>query len=411
MYICSVKIVDTQEELQKHLSELSEKVVVFPILSSLEKHPRCSRISSILISDGELDLFVNYHNIEASTISEKIDFKPFKEVFVVGLKEFLHHYDYVDNMFDLEMELFHQALDFEVDEKPIYTVFRRRNAPRGNDLISIWKHYEQFQDWKNLWSQNLTSSKFSQLYPKSLNWMELGGLKTADGIEYTQYNMLTTTSRPSNAFGGVNYAALPKDGEVRSRFISRFKNGKLYQLDFDGYHLRLIGKLIGVDIPLNIKAHQWLAEQYGADLKDAKAITFRQLYGGVQDDYKHIPFFSKTSEYIEALWNKFLVDRVVYTPIFKRKIQFSSDLNKNKLFNYILQSVETERNIIILDKLSKLNPNYSLPILYTYDSILFDVNSDDVNYISEVKSIMEKDGFPVGVEVGENYKEMVTTHI
>lgn len=406
-----MKIVDTQEELQKHLSELSEKVVVFPILSSLEKHPRCSRISSILISDGELDLFVNYHNIEASTISEKIDFKPFKEVFVVGLKEFLHHYDYVDNMFDLEMELFHQALDFEVDEKPIYTVFRRRNAPRGNDLISIWKHYEQFQDWKNLWSQNLTSSKFSQLYPKSLNWMELGGLKTADGIEYTQYNMLTTTSRPSNAFGGVNYAALPKDGEVRSRFISRFKNGKLYQLDFDGYHLRLIGKLIGVDIPLNIKAHQWLAEQYGADLKDAKAITFRQLYGGVQDDYKHIPFFSKTSEYIEALWNKFLVDRVVYTPIFKRKIQFSSDLNKNKLFNYILQSVETERNIIILDKLSKLNPNYSLPILYTYDSILFDVNSDDVNYISEVKSIMEKDGFPVGVEVGENYKEMVTTHI
>lgn len=406
-----MKIVDTQEELQKHLSQLSDKVVVFPILSSLEKHPRCSRISSILISDGELDLFVNYHNIEASTISEKIDFKPFKEVFVVGLKEFLHHYDYVDNMFDLEMELFHQALDFEVDEKPIYTVFRRRNAPRGNDLISIWKHYEQFQDWKNLWSQNLTSSKFSQLYPKSLNWMELGGLKTADGIEYTQYNMLTTTSRPSNAFGGVNYAALPKDGEVRSRFISRFKNGKLYQLDFDGYHLRLIGKLIGVDIPLNIKAHQWLAEQYGADLKDAKAITFRQLYGGVQDDYKHIPFFSKTSEYIEALWNKFLVDKVVYTPIFKRKIEFSSDLNKNKLFNYILQSVETERNIIILDKLSKLNPNYSLPILYTYDSILFDVNSDDVNYISEVKSIMEKDGFPVGVEVGENYKEMVTTHI
>jgi hypothetical protein len=406
-----VKIVDTQEELHKHISHLSKKILVFPILSSLEKHPKLSRISSILISDGELDLFVNYHNIEASTISEKIDFKPFKEVCVVGLKEFLHHYDYVDNMFDLEMELFHQALDFEVDEKPIYTVFRRRNAPRGNDLISIWKHYEQFQDWKAMWSQNTTSSKFSQLYPKSLNWMELGGLKTADGIEYTQYNMLTTTSRPSNAFGGVNYAALPKDGEVRKRFISRFVGGKLYQLDFDGYHLRLIGKLIGIDIPLNIKAHHWLAEQYGADLKDAKAITFRQLYGGVQDDYKHIPFFSKTSEYIETLWNKFLVDKVVYTPIFKRKIQFSSDLNKNKLFNYILQSVETERNIIILDKLSKLNPNYSLPILYTYDSILFDVNSDDVNYISEVKSIMEKDGFPVGVEVGENYKEMVTTHI
>jgi hypothetical protein len=135
------------------------------------------------------------------------------------------------------------------------------------------------------------------------------------------------------------------------------------------------------------------------------------LYGGVQDEYKHIVFFSKTAEYIETLWRQFLVDKVVYTPIFKRKIVFSDDLNKNKLFNYILQSVETERNIIILDKLSKIKTNGSLPILYTYDSILFDVHPTDSTYISQVKSIMEKDGFPVGIEVGDNYKEMVITHI
>ena len=405
-----MKIVDTNERLHKNIPALSSKVLVFPILSSLEKHPHLSRLSAVLISDGELDLFVNYNNIDASCVSDKIDFSQFKEVWVVGLKEFLHHYEFVNNMYDLEMELFHQASDFEVDEKPIYTVFRRRKAPRGNDLIPIWKHYEQFQEWKKKWS-DVNPSKFAQLYPKSLNWIELSGLHTLSGMEYTQYNMLTTTSRPSNTFGGVNYAALPKDGDVRKRFISRFEGGKLYQLDFDGYHPRLIGKLIGVDIPLDIKAHQWLADQYGADLKDAKAITFRQLYGGVQDEYKHIPFFSKTAEYIETLWRQFLVDKVVYTPIFKRKIVFSNDLNKNKLFNYILQSVETERNIIILDKLSKIKTNGSLPILYTYDSILFDVRSDDSTYISEVKSIMEKDGFPVGIEVGDNYKEMVTTHI
>lgn len=405
-----MKIVDTQEELHKHLSQLSEKVVVFPILSSLEKHPRISRISSIIISDGELDLFVNYHNIDASGVTNKIEFGLFKEVWVVGLKEFLHHYDFLPNMYDLEMGMFHQALDFEVNERPIYTVFRRRKAPRGNDLIPIWKHYEQFKDWENLWSQNATSNKFSQLYPKGYNWIEKSGLYTQAGMEYTQYNMLTTTSRPSNTFGGVNYAALPKDGMVRSRFISRFEGGKLYQLDFDGYHPRLIGKLIGVDIPLDIKAHKWLADQYGANIKDAKAITFRQLYGGVQDEYKHIPFFSKTAEYIEALWRQFLVNKVVYTPIFKRKIVFSEDLNKNKLFNYILQSVETERNILILEKLFqlKLSQN-SLPILYTYDSILFDVHEDDgIDYIKKIKMVMESDGFPTEVEVGDNYGNMVT---
>ena len=403
-----MKIVDTNERLHKRISALSSKVLVFPILTSLEKHPHLSRISSIIISDGDTDLFVNYNNIDASCVTDPIDFSLFEEVCVVGLKEFLHHYDFLPNMFDLEMELFHQARDFEVDEKPIYTIFRRRKAPKANDLIPIWKHYEQFQEWKSIWS-DLTPSKFSQLYPTGLQWMESSGLHTDNGMEYTQYNMLTTTSRPSNTFGGVNYAALPKDGEVRKRFISRFDGGKLYQLDFDGYHIRLIAKLIGVDIPLDIKAHKWLADQYGADLKDAKAITFRQLYGGVQDEYKHIPFFSKTSEYVESLWSEFLMKREVYTPILKRKLTYNEELNKNKLFNYILQAVETERNILILEKLSQLQLSQkSLPILYTYDSILFDMHPDDGNdYILKIKAVMESDGFPTDVEFGDNYKDMV----
>jgi hypothetical protein len=407
-----VKIVDTNERLHKRISALSSKVLVFPILTSLVKHPHLSRVSSILISDGDTDIFVNYNNIDANCVTDKIDFNQFEEVCVVGLKDFLHHYEYIPTMFDLEMELFHQARDFDVDEKPIYTIFRRRKAPKANDLIPIWKHYEQFQEWKEKWV-DVVPSKFSQLYPKCLNWIELAGLHTETKLEYTQYNPLTTTSRPSNAFGGVNYAALPKDGDVRKRFISRFEGGKLYQLDFDGYHIRLIAKLIGVDIPLDIKAHKWLADQYGADLKDAKAITFRQLYGGVQDEYKHIPFFSKTSEYIESLWNEFLRNRLTFTPIMSRKIEIIDSLNKNKLFNYILQAVETERNILILDKLSNMRQDSkSLPILYTYDSILFDVDpSDGLDYILKIKKVMESDGFPTDIEIGDNYKDMVKVNL
>jgi len=407
-----VKIVDTNERLHKRISALSSKVLVFPILTSLERHPHQTRISAILVSDGVTDLFVNYNNIDASCVSDTIDFSPFEEVMIVGMKDFLHHYDFLPNMYDLEMSLFHEARDFDVEEKPIYTIFRRRKAPKANDLIPIWKHYEQFQEWKKKWI-GVKPSKFSQLYPKCLNWIELSGLHNGNVLEYTQYNPLTTTSRPSNTFGGVNYAALPKDGETRKRFISRFEGGKLVQLDFDGYHIRLIGKLIGVDIPLDIKAHKWLADQYGADLKDAKAITFRQLYGGVQDEYKHIPFFKKTSEYIESLWSEFLMKKEVYTPILKRKITYNGELNKNKLFNYILQAVETERNILILEKLSQLQLSQkSLPILYTYDSILFDMHPDDGNdYVLKIKSVMESDGFPTDVEFGDNYKDMVKVNL
>ena len=385
--------------------------MVYPILTSLDKHSIHTRVSALIISDGTLDLFINYHNIDATKIDEKVEFHNFKEVYIVGMKDFLYHYHFLPNMYDLEMSLFWQAKNFDVDEKPIYTIFRRRQAPKANDLIPIWKHYEQFQDWKKIFGDSKIS-KFSQLYPKSLGWIEKSGLYTNMGYEYTDYNPLTSTSRPSNTFKGTNYAALKKDDGVRSRFISRFENGKLYQLDFDGYHIRLIAKLIGVDIPLDKKAHEWLANQYGKDLSEAKAITFRQLYGGVEDEYYHIPFFKKTSDYINSLWLDFLRNREVLTPILQRKIKFDENLNKNKLFNYILQALETERNILIIDKLSKINlKQKSVPILYTYDSILFDVDENEDNYIREVKRIMEKDGFPTQLEVGNNYDNMVKSNI
>lgn len=407
-----MKIVDSNKQLRKHISQLQgERVMVYPILTSLDKHSIHTRISALIISDGTLDLFINYHNIDATKIDEKVEFHNFKEVYIVGMKDFLYHYDFLPNMYDLEMSLFWQAKNFDVEEKPIYTIFRRRQAPKANDLIPIWKHYEQFEDWKKIFGDSKIS-KFSQLYPKSLGWVEKNGLYTNMGYEYTRYNPLTMTSRPSNTFKGTNYAALKKDDGVRSRFISRFENGKLYQLDFDGYHIRLIAKLIGVDIPLDKKAHEWLANQYGKDLSEAKAITFRQLYGGVEDEYYHIPFFKKTSDYINSMWLDFLRNREVVTPILQRKIKFDENLNKNKLFNYVLQALETERNILILDKLSKINLNQkSVPILYTYDSILFDVDSNEDNYIREVKKIMEKDGFPTQLEVGKDYDNMVKTII
>ena len=407
-----MKIVDSNKQLRKHISQLQgERVMVYPILTSLDKHSIHTRISALIISDGTLDLFINYHNIDATKIDQKVEFHNFKEVYIVGMKDFLYHYDFLPNMYDLEMSLFWQGKNFDVDEKPIYTIFRRRQAPKANDLIPIWKHYEQFQDWKKIFGDSKIS-KFSQLYSKSLGWVEKNGLYTNMGYEYTRYNPLTITSRPSNTFKGTNYAALKKDDGVRSRFISRFENGKLYQLDFDGYHIRLIAKLIGVDIPLDKKAHEWLANQYGKDLSEAKSITFRQLYGGVEDEYYHIPFFKKTSDYINSMWLDFLRNREVVTPILQRKIKFDENLNKNKLFNYVLQALETERNILILDKLSKINLNQkSVPILYTYDSILFDVDSNEDNYIREVKKIMEKDGFPTQLEIGKDYDNMVKTNI
>ena len=166
--------------------------------------------------------------------------------------------------------------------------------------------------------------------------------------------------------------------------------------------------MIGEPIPDDISAHNWLGQQYGVPMEQAKPITFRQLYGGVQDEYKHIPFYGSVSAMIDRLWDDFSFNFGIKTPIFKRIIRKSDEMNKNKLFNYLLQSLETERNILIIDKLSKQLGEYkSVPVLYTYDSILFDVLDDEIDtFPKKVKEIIEFGGYPVKVEVGDDYKNM-----
>ena len=67
----------------------------------------------------------------------------------------------------------------------------------------------------------------------NLYQIERNGLKTYEKIVYSEYNPYTSTGRPSNRFGGMNFAALNKSDGSREQFISRFNNGVLVEMDFD----------------------------------------------------------------------------------------------------------------------------------------------------------------------------------
>jgi hypothetical protein len=53
----------------------------------------------------------------------------------------------------------------------------------------------------------------------------------------------------------------------------------------------------------------------------SKELTFKQLYGGVFDNYKHIEFFSKVDKYVRELWDKFQSEGEITCPVFKLCIQ------------------------------------------------------------------------------------------
>lgn len=188
----------------------------------------------------------------------------------------------------------------------------------------------------------------------------------------------------------------------RKSFIA--KNDYLLDFDISAYHPSLIAKLVDYEFKNDI--HTELAEMYGVDYKTSKELTFKQLYGGIFDQYKNIEYFKRIQNYIDKLWLGFNTHGYIETPISKYKFyKYSIDNpNPNKLFNYLLQELETSTNInIIWDVIKILKGKNTKLILYTYDSFTFDFDKNELEVIESIKNIFIKNNLKYKIKQGVNY--------
>ena len=176
---------------------------------------------------------------------------------------------------------------------------------------------------------------------------------------------------------------------IKSRF------DELIEFDsLDAYHVRLIGKLIGYDFG-DESVHEHFGKLYNVSYEESKSMTFKYMYGGVPDDIaKTHEFFGKVKDYYTNLWSRFKRDKVLVTDIYKRRITLNKRLLSSKLFNYMIQSLETERNIVILKSLLNATKDFeSKLVLYHYDSFLFDYNKNDGDkFVEIVQKELQRDG-------------------
>ena len=280
--------------------------------------------------------------------------------------------------------------------------------PELNKIIPIVKHYEVCEMiWRDLKDNiNKEKNKYYEFFNNKtsvvFNAIERSGLRihvpTFEGYfhpvdgeyVYTQYNLKTTTTRPSNKFKNVNYAALNKENGSRKSFIPR--NTRFVEIDISAYHPSLAARLIDYSFTTS-DIHAHFAALYKTSYKKSKELTFKQLYGGVFEQYKGLDFFRKIEKYIGETWNKFNNDGFVECPVsnFVYTKDGLENMKPQKLFNYILQNLETSLNTLILwDIFCILKQCNTKLVLYTYDSFLFDFDENESKVLEEIRNVFKK---------------------
>ena len=403
-------LVEDIEQLKVFYNSGYKEAFIDVIPSNSKNHPVVNDVSLVYLRPINAHkgyiLSVNHSESTSLNIDDiRVVLNKFATLYTLDKKELLHYFP-LKSLYDINTP----PTTYIRPTTQTHELYYRQHSSNKdlNKIIPIVKHYEMceqiFEDLKD--NINKDKTKYDEFFNDRVsvvfNAIERSGIQihkptfegyfhTVDGEQvHTQYNLKTTTTRPSNKFKGVNYAALNKENGCRKSFIP--KNDKFIEIDISAYHPSLASKLINYEFPTK-DIHQHFAELYKVDYKKAKELTFKQLYGGVFDNYKHLEFFKRIEEYVSGCWRLFEEQGYIECPIssFIYTKEGLDNMNPQKLFNYYLQNLETSTNSLVLwDIFRILRGNKTQIVLYTYDSFLFDFKEGEEEVLDNIRKVFEK---------------------
>ena len=417
-----MNLIETNNALLAFYKSNPKIDLMVPVWSSPKAHEYDTSISFAYLRTKDSDYIINFNHIDAGQCRQAALSMFVNENTLVYGNRYIGSkgldYEWV------YFEEYGKSVIFNEFADGVYKGYRS-DFKYLNDCVPIMRWYEllktiplisEIKPWYRKYSDSI----------KILGRLEGAGVKVEEekfidrfhfnkeylpnGFAYTKYNPYTITGRPSNRHLNVNWAAMNKSDGSRSNIVSRFKGGTLIQFDYESYHIRIIGKMVGYVFPQGETAHEHLAKYYGVTTEESKALSFRYLYGGLDEFAKTIPFFQKVDEYVQSVYQKFVISGKLTTPLYKREIPFQriETPNEQKVFNYLLQALETEINYTKIDEVLKwCDGRRSKMILYTYDAFLIDVHPQDKdNLLNELIITLERGGFPVKSYEGTNYDNL-----
>lgn len=282
------------------------------------------------------------------------------------------------------VETFSNPLTLVVDKKNLFKVF-----PKAKGL-----DYD-FTKWVNLKD---SEKKFTPPYYKFSHLNEYSNyLKTLSALPLHEYNDNHTSvlklcalvdGKLNDTYKNLN--PYTKTGRIRDigansitmKSEERAKvpvRGVRVDIDVDGFHLRIISKLLNYFIP-----------------KNEKAIDFIQKDSNIEGSHGEF----KTELYKSFYSERFdLIDSDFFRTLKKSYKQFDSLLNNTNNFNYKIQQHEVVEMANIVLSIPK--DWYHCILFYTYDGITFDIKKDRVKHFLKCLKTMD---YPFSVDIlGKTY--------
>jgi hypothetical protein len=419
-------IIETLDQLKVLYNLKTQKAFVEVIPFNSNVHPALNKVSLVYIRpfDDTKGYLICVNHSETLHISKnhvESVLKDIPELWVRNKKQFLYYFQ-IKACCDV-------SLLSPTDIQPTFThqhLYQRFPYKQDiNRIIPVSKHYElcetvynqikpliphHLPEWFEFYNNRVTLALFGiekngitfnkpifeKYYETNQDYYSIDSSKI-----FTQYNIYTTTRRPANSYNGINFAALKK--ETRSSFVP--SNDIFVEMDISAYHPTLAAQLIGYDFG-DKDIHASFAEMYGVDYKTAKELTFKQLYGGVFKEYAHLEYFKKIQMFMDDAWDTLQYGGYYDCPISKYRYQLKNldNMNPNKLFNYILQNMETSNNMNILMDIHKvLRGKNTKIVLYTYDSFLLDYDKNEKDILLKISEIFTKYKLQIKTNTGNSY--------
>jgi hypothetical protein len=406
-----------------------DKCFVHVIPNNYNYHPAISEVSLVYVKpfDDKGYIFCIKHNESLSLGWPSLKkFLSEKELYAIDAKYTKYFIKGIINDITLNIIAKGAKLDLNKCEPVIMFDFYRNHGSlkNVNELIPISKHYEHCESLYELIQPYV--AKNTEYTNKQINIffeIEKEGIKLdrecfikhhynhltphfsiKQGRAYTSYNLYTLTGRPSNSFNNINYAALNKENGERECFTPN--NDLFMEFDFNGYHPRLLGEIIGYKFDYDTNVYTQIAEILNEpDISKVKEITFQNLYGGIRKEFINKPFFREVDMFTDSLWDEIQYGGSFTTPSGKTfHLKDIENPTPQKILNYYIQNFETSQNVEQLHAVfSEFTPLKSRIVLYTYDSVLIDASREETQKIGE---IMAKLKYPTRLKTGTNYNNL-----